>query len=106
MRRVARRGRARRLHALVEAHERTLHRAQQCLAGAIEHDATAVPIEQRKPRRSSSARILLAHGTVREVQLLGGGAQVLRFGDGAEGTSVLRAGGSCLVSLAYQYGRK
>ena len=52
--------------------------AQQRLAGRVEHDAPAAPLEQLEAELLLEPADLLAHGAVREVQLLGRGAQVLR----------------------------
>jgi len=65
--------------------EGRLHSAQEGAAGRVQHDAPAVPIEQPEADLLLQQPQLLAHRTVREVQLLRRGAQVLQAGEGAEG---------------------
>ena len=86
---AARRGR-RGLHAFVELRQRALHAAQQRLARGIEHDAPPAPLEQREAQLLLEAADLLAHRAVREVQRLGGGAQVLQPRGGTKGRQILQ----------------
>ena len=103
--RVAGRGRGCGLHAVVELRKRALHAAQQRLTGGIEHDAPPAPIEELETQVLLEPADLLAHRAVRQMQRLGGRAQVLHFGDGAErGKRVEREAGHWLAMLTKMVG--
>ena len=72
-------------HALVEQVERGLHRRAQRGAGGVEREAAAAPLEELEAELLLEVAHLLAHCAVREVQLLGRGAQVFAACRGAEG---------------------
>ncbi len=81
---VARR-RRRSPQSIVELRQRRLHRAQQRSARGVEHDAAAAAIEQRKTDLLFEQLDLLADGAVRQVQGVGGRAQVGAACDGTKG---------------------
>ena len=58
-------------HAIVDLLERRLDRSKQRLAGTVQHDATARPIEQLEAELLLQQLDLLANCAVREMQFLG-----------------------------------
>ena len=108
LRLVARGGR-RRAHAVVELRQRRLDRAQQRLAGRVEHETPAAAIEQREADLLLEQLDLLAERAVRQVQLIGCGAQVGQARDDAkDGQGLQRQAherGRHLVRIATQSGQ-
>jgi hypothetical protein len=79
---VAHRSRRRcRLHAVVELLERSSRALQQRFARGIEDDATTLPLEELESELLFETANLLAHRAVREMQDLGGRAEVLQLAD-------------------------
>ena len=73
------------MHAEIQLGQRRLHAAQQHRPRGVQHHATPAALEQLEPELLFQAPYLLAHSAVREMQHVGGGAQILQLGDGAKG---------------------
>src|SRR5690349_19836892 len=69
-----------RLTAIVEQGQCALHAAQQRLAGGVEHDAAAAPLEEREAELFLEPADLLAYRTMGEVQMAGGAVGASSFG--------------------------
>ena len=61
-----------------------LHAAQQRFSRSVDHHSTSPALEQLEPELFLQPTDLLADGAVREVQDIGGGAQILQLGHDAE----------------------
>jgi hypothetical protein len=100
------RGRA---HAVVELRQCQFNRAQQRRAGGIEHQPAAAAVEQGEADLLLEQLDLLAEGAVRQVQCLGGRAQVCQLRDDTKGGQGLQrqaeGGRRHLVRIANQRGQ-